>query len=151
MTTTMDRRQLEHLQTVIRADIAQGLYHGVVEQIARGGELVLDVTIGSADAEHRLPLQRDSVFNIFSITKAFTNVLVLRAIERGDFALTTPISDLIPEFKGHGREKILMWHLLSHQAGFPIIFEVEPGWYINDFDAVVATFIEPVKPAHSPC
>lgn len=151
MTTTMDRRQLEHLQTVIRADIAQGLYHGVVLQIARGGELVLDVTIGSADAEHRLPLQRDSVFNIFSITKAFTNVLVLRAIERGDFALTTPISDLIPEFKGHGREKILMWHLLSHQAGFPIIFEVEPGWYINDFDEVAATVIEHVKPVDAPC
>ncbi len=30
-----------------------------------------------------------------------------------------------------------MWHLLSHQAGFPIIFEVKPGWYIDDFAEVV--------------
>ena len=148
---TMDPQRLEHLQAAIRGDIARGLYHGVVLQVARGGELVLDATIGSADAAQSQPLRRDSVFNLFSITKAFTNVLVLRAIERGDFALTSSISELIPEFKGHGREKIQVWHLLSHQAGFPIIFEVVPGWYINDFDEVAATVIEHVKPVDAPC
>ncbi|MFO1399674.1 MAG: serine hydrolase domain-containing protein [Steroidobacteraceae bacterium] len=150
-TATMDREKLEHLQAVIRSDIARGLYHGAVVQVARGGELVLDATIGSADAEQKQPLRRDSVFNLFSITKAFTNVLVLRAIERGDFALTSSISELIPEFKGHGREKIQVWHLLSHQAGFPILFEVVPGWYINDFAEVAATVIEHVKPVDAPC
>jgi CubicO group peptidase (beta-lactamase class C family) len=150
-TASMDRQRLEHLQAVIRAEIAQGLYHGAVLQLARGGELVLDVSIGSADAGQQQPLRRDSVFNLFSITKAFTNVLVLRAIEHGRFTLTTPITELIPEFRGHGREKVLMWHLLSHQAGFPIIFEVLPGWYINDFDEVAATVIEHVKPVDAPC
>jgi CubicO group peptidase (beta-lactamase class C family) len=150
-TSTMDQQRLAHLQEVIRADIAAGLYHGAVLRVARGGELALDVAIGSADGAQTRPLARDSVFNLFSITKAFTNVLVLRAIELGHFALTTPISELIPEFKGHGREKIQMWHLLSHQAGFPIIFEVKPGWYINDFDEVAATVIEHVKPVDAPC
>ena len=150
-TTTMDPQQLDHLQAVIRTDIDRGLYHGAVLRVARGGELALDATIGHADTEHRQPLKRDSVFNLFSITKAFTNALVLRAVERGQFALNSPISELIPEFKGHGREKILMWHLLSHQAGFPIIFEVVPGWYINDFDEVSATVIEHVRPVDAPC
>jgi CubicO group peptidase (beta-lactamase class C family) len=149
--STMDRQRLEHLQGVIRAEIASGLYHGAVIKVARGGEPVLDVAIGAADAEQKQPLARDSVFNLFSITKAFTNVLVLRAIELGRFALTTPISELIPEFKGHGREKVQIWHLLSHQAGFPIIFEVVPGWYINDFAEVAATVIEHVKPVDAPC
>ena len=85
------------------------------------------------------------------MTKAFTNLLVMQAIEQGRFALTTPISELIPEFKGHGREKILMWHLLSHQAGFPIIFEVRPGWTIDNFDEVSAITIEDVKPVDAPC
>jgi CubicO group peptidase (beta-lactamase class C family) len=76
---------------------------------------------------------------------------VLQAIEQGRFALTTPIPDLIPEFKGHGREKVQMWHLLSHQAGFPILFEVRPGWYINDFAEVSAIVVEDVKPVDEPC
>ncbi|MEP7314399.1 MAG: serine hydrolase domain-containing protein, partial [Pseudomonadota bacterium] len=92
-----------------------------------------------------------SVFNLFSITKSFTNLLTLRAIEQGHFALTTRISDLIPQFSGHGRENILMWHLLSHQAGFPITFEVKPGMYIDRFDEMVAAVIEVIRPVEAPC
>jgi CubicO group peptidase (beta-lactamase class C family) len=148
--STMDQRRLEHLQGVIRSDIAAGLYHGAVIKVSRGGELALDVAIGAADAAQTQPLARDSVFSIFSITKAFTNVLVLRAIELGQFALTTRISDLIPEFKGHGRENVQVFHLLSHQAGFPIIFEVKPGMYIDRFDEMIAAVIEVVRPAEPP-
>lgn len=147
----MDSRQLELLPKVIGADIAAGLYHGCVLQVVRGGELVVDLALGSEKGDGARRLEADSVFNIFSVTKAFTNLLVLQAIEQGRFSLVTPISDLIPEFKGHGREKILMWHLLSHQAGLPILFEVTPGWAINDFAAVSKTTIAEVKPVDEPC
>jgi CubicO group peptidase (beta-lactamase class C family) len=147
----MNADRLEHLQAVVKADIAAGLYHGAVLKIARGGNVALDVAIGAEDAAQSRPLRRDSVFSIFSVTKAFTNVLTLRAIERGQFALTTRISDLIPEFSGHGRERVEIWHLLSHQAGFPIIFELKPGMYIDRFDEMVAAVIEVVKPVDAPC
>ena len=124
----MYQPRLTQLQQVIRREIDSGLYHGAVVRVARAGEIVFDAVEGSALGGGRQPLTRDSVFNIFSVTKAFTNVLVMQAIEQGRFMLTTPISELIPEFKGHDREKIRIWHLLSHQAGFPIIFEVKPGW-----------------------
>jgi CubicO group peptidase (beta-lactamase class C family) len=147
---SLDPQRLEHLESVMRSDISAGLYHGAVLKVARGGQLFFDKAIGSADAAQTQPLQKDSVFSIFSITKAFTNLLVLRAIELGQFALTTPISDLIPEFKGGGREAIQIFHLLSHQAGFPIIFEAKPGWYIDRFDEVVADVIEVVFPNEPP-
>lgn len=147
----LDPRRLARLTEVIEADIARGLYHGAVLRVARGGTLGLDVAIGAADAEQKRPLRADSVFSIFSVTKAFTNVLVLRAIELGLFALTTRICDIIPEFSGRGREQVLLWHLLSHQAGFPIIFEVKPGMYIDRFDEVVAAVIEVVAPVDPPC
>jgi CubicO group peptidase (beta-lactamase class C family) len=146
-----DSRRLAHLSEVVRGDIARGLYHGAVLRAARGGQLALDVAIGAADAEQTKPLRQDSVFSIFSVTKAFTNVLTLRAVELGLFALTSRISDIIPEFSGHGRERIEIWHLLSHQAGFPIIFEVKPGMYIDRFDEVVAAVIEVVRPVDAPC
>src|SRR6266851_6277836 len=127
----MDKERLADLQNVIRAEIKAGLYHGAVVKVARAGAVALEAAIGSADAAQTRPLALDSVFSIFSITKAFTNTLVLRAIELGQFALTSTVSELITEFTGHGREKVQIWHLLSHQAGFPIIFEVKPGMYID--------------------
>ncbi|MEO6186283.1 MAG: serine hydrolase domain-containing protein [Steroidobacteraceae bacterium] len=151
MNTGMDKTRLALVQDVIRADIKAGLYHGAVIKVARGGKVALEAAIGAADGAQTQPLSMSSVFNIFSVTKAFTNLLVLRAIEQGRFTLTTSITELIPEFSGHGREKILMWHLLSHQAGFPIIFEVKPGWYINSFEEVSATVIAEVKPVDAPC
>ena len=147
----MDQGRLAEVQETIRADIRAGLYHGAVIKVARGGEAVLEAAIGAADAAQSQPLTTGSVFNIFSVTKAFTNLLVLRAVEQGRFELTTPISTLIPEFSGRGREKILIWHLLSHQAGFPIIFEVHPGWYIDDFAEIAKTVIAEVAPVDAPC
>jgi CubicO group peptidase (beta-lactamase class C family) len=147
----MDQGRLAEVREVIRADISAGLYHGAVIKVARGGEVALEAAIGSADGEQTRPLALDSVFNIFSVTKAFTNLLVLRAVEQGRFELTTPISKLIPEFAGRGREKILVWHLLSHQAGFPIIFEVVPGWYIDNFAEIARTVIAEVAPVDAPC
>ncbi|MET0280006.1 MAG: serine hydrolase domain-containing protein [Steroidobacteraceae bacterium] len=147
----MNQSRLHELGAVIRADIRAGLYHGAVIKVARGGHVALEAAIGAADAEQSRPLALDSVFNIFSVTKAFTNLLVLRAVEQGRFELTTPIASLLPEFSGRGREKILVWHLLSHQAGFPIIFEVQPGWYIDNFAEIARTVIAEVAPADAPC
>jgi CubicO group peptidase (beta-lactamase class C family) len=151
MATGIDQARLDQLQDSIRADISAGLYHGVVIKVARSGEVVLEAAIGAADAEQKKPLSLRSVFNIFSVTKAFTNLLVMQAVEQGRFQLTTPISALIPEFSGKGREKILIWHLLSHQAGFPIIFEVHPGWYIDNFAEIARTVITEVAPVDAPC
>src|ERR1700735_2916311 len=147
----MYQPRLTQLQQVIRGEIDAGLYHGAVVRVARGGEIVFDTVEGSALDGGKQPLARNSVFNIFSVTKAFTNVLVMQAIEQGRFMLTTPISELIPELTGFGREKIRIWHMLSPQAGFSIIFEVTPGWYIDNFQEISATVIEHVKPAEGPC
>jgi CubicO group peptidase (beta-lactamase class C family) len=147
---TMNAQRLQHLEAAIKADIAAGLYHGAVLKVARGGKVFFDRAIGAEDAAQTKPLQGDSVFSIFSVTKAFTNLLTLRAIEEGRYALTTPVSEVIPEFKGKGREAITFFHLLSHQAGFPIIFEVKPGMYIDRLDDMVAAVLEVVYPATPP-
>ena len=147
---TMNAQRLQHLEAVIKADIAAGLYHGAVLKIARGGKVFFDKAIGSEDGAQAKPLTSDSVFSIFSVTKAFTNLLTLRAIEEGRYALTTPVHEVLPEFKGKGREAITFFHLLSHQSGFPIIFELKPGMYIDRFDEMVAALMEVVYPATPP-
>jgi len=60
----MDRRRLDLLPKIIEQEIASKLYHGLVLKVARGGETIVDLAIGSADIEQTKPLKPDSVFSI---------------------------------------------------------------------------------------
>jgi CubicO group peptidase (beta-lactamase class C family) len=145
-----DQERLDHLKSVIAADIAAGRYYGAVIAVARGGRMGLHEAIGRADADGATPLALDSVFSIFSVTKAITSVLALRAIELGRFALTTPISDLVPEFSGASREEIRIHHLLSHTSGLPIVFAIKPDMYIDRLDEIIAAVCGNIRPAEPP-
>jgi len=92
--------RMGHLKAAIEEDVQRGKYFGAALVLARHGVVGLHEAIGFADAEHKRPLKKKSVFNLFSTTKALTSVLVFRAIERGDFALTTRVCEVIPEFSG---------------------------------------------------
>jgi CubicO group peptidase (beta-lactamase class C family) len=142
--------RLDHLRRVIAEDIAAGRYYGAVLAIARAGQLGLHEAIGHADAAASRALRLDSVFSIFSVTKAITNVLVLRAIELGRLALTTRISDLVPEFSGGLRNQITVHHLLTHTSGLPIVFAIKPDMYIDRLDEVVAAVCAHIQPAEPP-
>lgn len=147
----VDQHRLDHLKSVIEADVASGAYYGAVLRIARGGTTVFDEAVGAADAEGAKPLARDSVFSIFSTTKAFTNALVLRAIELGRFALTTKIAEIIPEFTGAPRDKVTFLHLLSHTTGVPGVWLPRPGMqYIDRLDELVAGVVEAVHGSVEP-
>lgn len=146
----LDAERLGHLQRVIAEDLAKERYFGAVIAVARKGRLGLLDAIGYADADRSKPLRLESVFSIFSVTKAITNVLALRAIELGRFALTTRISDLVPEFSGSSREQIQVHHLLSHTSGLPIVFAIKPDMYIDRFDEVLAAVCAHIRPAEPP-
>jgi len=148
--TLISQERLAHLQQVIAADVAAGRYYGAVIAVARGGRLAVHEAIGYADAARTRPLQRDSVFSIFSVTKAITNVLVLRAIELGRFALTTRISELVPAFSGGLRNEISIFHLLTHTSGLPIVFAIKPEMYIDRLDEMVAAVCDNIFPAEPP-
>ena len=148
--TGFNEERLEHLKRVIAEDVDAGRYYGAVIAVARGGRLGIHAAIGHGDAARKQPLQLDSVFSIFSLTKAITNVLVLRSIELGRFALTTRISDLVPEFSAGVRNEITIFHLLTHTSGLPIVFEVKPGMFIDRFDGMLAAVCATILPAEPP-
>lgn len=125
------QERLDHLKAVIEADVASGLYYGAVVKMGRGGAVVFDEAIGHAYAGGERALQRDDVFSLFSVTKAFTNVLVMRAIEQGRFQLTTKLRDVLPEFTGAPREDATFYHLLTHTAGMPGVWTPQEGIYLD--------------------
>jgi len=146
----MDAARLRQLMAVMREDIARDRYFGGVIAIGRHGKLALHEAIGHADSKRTRPVKKDSVFSLFSVTKAFTVVLVLRAIERGQFDLTTRISDLVPQFSGHGREAIEIHHLLTHSSGLPSVYSPREGMYIDVLDEVVAEICKNIFPQDPP-
>jgi CubicO group peptidase (beta-lactamase class C family) len=145
-----DQERLAHLQRVIAEDVAAGRYFGAVIAVACGGRFGLHDAIGYADAARSRPLRLDSVFSIFSVTKAITNVLVLRSIELGRFALTTRISDIVPAFSGGLRNEITIHHLLTHTSGLPIVFAIKPDMCIDRLDEMVAAVCANIRPAEPP-
>ncbi|MDI4655138.1 serine hydrolase domain-containing protein [Xanthobacter autotrophicus] len=148
--TNVWQDQLAHFKAMIEQDIAKGLYHGACVRVGRSGTLVFAETIGHADAAGKTPLKRESVFSIFSMTKAFTNVLTLRAIEQGRFALTTRVAEVIPEFSGPPRERATFFHLLTHTSGWPGMWELKPNGYQGDFDELIADVFERVHGSLEP-
>lgn len=67
--------------------------------IMKDGRLVYQAYQGMADIESGRPIQADTVFRIYSMTKLFTVTAALQLYEQGKFDLQDPISNFLPEFK----------------------------------------------------
>jgi CubicO group peptidase (beta-lactamase class C family) len=83
------------------------------------GEPVVDAWGGFADAGHTIPWQRDTIANVWSVTKTMTALCALILADRGALDLAAPAARYWPEFAAAGKEKVLVRHLLGHTAGLP--------------------------------
>jgi CubicO group peptidase (beta-lactamase class C family) len=148
--TGLDPDRLAHLKATIEADIAADRYFGAVIAIARSGNTECLEAFGHGDEAKQIPLQLNSVFSLFSLTKAFTNVLAFRAIELGQFALTTRVSEIIPEFSSGQRETVTFLHLLTHSSGLPPVWIPKPGMYIDRLDEIIAAICANIRSLEPP-
>ena len=112
-----DRTRLERVRQALLADIENDRCHGVSLIVARHGQIVLNLTEGYADRSADRALEPDAVFATMSVAKQFTNVLALSLVERGLLKLHAPVAELIPEFATLGKEKVNLFHLLTHTSG----------------------------------
>jgi len=93
-----------------------GIVVGVIEPSGRR-----IVTYGRASTNASMPLNGDTLFEIGSMTKVFTSLLLAQAVQRGEVALTDPISKYLPanvKVPERGRA-ITLQDLSMHQSGLP--------------------------------
>lgn len=142
-----DAAGLRRLVEAVTADIAARKYDGAAMRLARGGEVVLDTAIGHADLAKGRALEGDDVFLTFSIAKQLVHVLVLAAIDRGELALTTRVAEVIPEFGCRGKERVNVFHLLTHTSGLPLKLPpmMDPMQMGNLAATVAATCATPLE------
>ncbi|MFF9279081.1 serine hydrolase domain-containing protein [Streptomyces griseosporeus] len=84
------------LYETLRRRVDDGTVPGAVALVARGDDVEV-VAVGSADADGTVPLTRESLFRIASITKPIMAAGLLTLVEEGRVALDAPIAEWLPE------------------------------------------------------
>ena len=84
---------------------------------AEGDSLIFEGAFGLANREWKVPNTLDTRFRIASISKPFTQILVLQQVENGNLKLDDVIADHIPEYSGPGADVITVEQLLTHRSG----------------------------------
>ena len=71
---------------------------GAVALVARNGKIIYETTAGFQDPDEGIPLERDHIFRLASMTKPVTAVAVMQLVERGEIKLSDSLARYIPEF-----------------------------------------------------
>ena len=112
--------------------IDTGKIAGALTLVARQGEVAHFSAVGQMDAERGKPMQEDTIFRIYSMSKAITSVALMQLYEEGRFQLDNPVHQFIPEWETLGvwiggaypnfvtrrpERPMTIRDLLSHQSG----------------------------------
>ncbi len=93
----MSRARLDRMHAEVRRFVDEGLHSGVVTLVARNGRIVDLYSYGKRDLEAGLPMQPDTIFRIYSMSKIVTSVAALVLLEDARFRLGDPVGDYLPE------------------------------------------------------
>jgi len=94
----MSPERLEKIGPSLSKYVSEGRLPGLITAVARKGKVVHFEVQGYADVENRIPLQEDSLFRIYSMSKPITGVALMILIEEGKVRLNDPVALYIPEF-----------------------------------------------------
>lgn len=119
----IDAACLERLYEQIDSHIAAGWYPGASIAMARRGFLVAARSFGVARlATASTPSQSangQTLWLLYSQTKPITSSAIWYLVEHGKLRFHDAVADYIPEFSRYGKSRVSLYHLLSHQAGYP--------------------------------
>jgi CubicO group peptidase (beta-lactamase class C family) len=112
--------------------VDDGRLPGWLITVSRHGRLAHVSCCGSRDMEAGRPVEPETLWRIYSMTKPVTSVAAMMLYEEGAFELTDPVSAFIPSFAGvrvyaggpdlrpvtvPATEPVRIWHLLTHTSG----------------------------------
>ena len=92
-------KRLEKISQAMQAEVAQKRLPGAVVMVARKGKLVYSQAFGKLNNGSDAPMQIDSVFRIYSMTKPLVSTALMMLVEDGKVQLTDPVSKYLPSFK----------------------------------------------------
>ncbi|MFE5212886.1 serine hydrolase domain-containing protein [Streptomyces sp. NPDC056600] len=133
----LDAARLDELDRLLARHVDTGSLPGYLLSVARDGRVARLTTYGSRDLAAGLPVEPDTLWRIYSMTKPVTSVAAMLLVEDGLLSLDDPLERHLPAFaaprvhvagEGSGmrtrpaRGPVLIRHLLSHTAGLTFAF-----------------------------
>ena len=127
-----DARRLARMDRHFQRYVHDGRLPGWLVAVSRHGQLAHLATYGQRDMEAGLPVETDTIWRIYSMTKPITAVAALVLWEQGGFELNDPVRRYLPSFKAQRvwrggsavnpvtepvTEAMRMWHLFTHTSG----------------------------------
>lgn len=124
--------RLERLHRWLEKLTESGERPGAIAMIVRNGRIADWRTYGLRDIENRLPMEKDTIVHVYSMTKPVTSVAVMMLVEEGRLTLDDRVDRFIPELKGlkvykggtvdrpvleDATRPITVKHLLTHTSG----------------------------------
>jgi CubicO group peptidase (beta-lactamase class C family) len=127
----MSSERLHRVTQRMQEYVDRGQVAGIVTLIARQGKVVHYEALGYRNRDEKIPIEKDDLFVIMSMTKPIASVALMMLYEEGKFRLTDPVSKWLPEFEklevkvpdGKGgfhtapAQPITVRHVLTHTAG----------------------------------
>jgi len=128
----MDAGRLARIGPHFHSYVDRGLLPGWTVAVSRRGKVVHLEHYGERDKEAGLPVEDDTLFRIYSMTKPITAVAALMLWEEGRFELNDPVRTYLPAFgdcrvyrQGSANapvtvpvtEEMRVWHLFTHLSG----------------------------------
>jgi CubicO group peptidase (beta-lactamase class C family) len=133
----VDASRLSRIDDHLRTYVDDGRLAGWQVLLTRRGQVVHSCVYGMRDLEAGLPVELDTLWRIYSMTKPITAVAAMSLYEQAAFSLNDELWRYLPEFAdmrvlvgGNAEqpktvpatEPIRLWHLLSHTAGLTYAF-----------------------------
>lgn len=127
-----DAARLAHIDTQLARYVDDGRLAGWQVLVSRRGKRAHSSTYGQRDLEAGLPVEHDTLWRIYSMTKPITAVAAMSLYQEGAFSLNDEVGKYLPAFRDMrvyrdgpaenpktvpATEPMRMWHLLTHTAG----------------------------------
>jgi CubicO group peptidase (beta-lactamase class C family) len=137
---TLDPELTAHWQRRLAELVAE---HGVGASlgILRNGKLAAEVAAGWAHSGAKIEATTDTVFQIGSISKAWTTTVAMALVDEGLLNLDSPVVDVLPELKLADAEvagKVTVRHLMTHTSGIDGDFFADTGRGDDNLEKYVA-------------
>ena len=116
----IDATKLEALLQRAEREVRDGLLPSVQIAVARHGKIAAMRTFGRVTHQGReAAATNDTLYVIFSATKAITSAAAWLLIEDGKLSLERRVADFVPEFASNGKDVVTVEQLFTHTCGFP--------------------------------
>lgn len=141
----------ETMNRLIQGEVDKGFVHGASALVMQGGKELYYNAFGYADKENGIPMQRDTIIRLFSMSKPITAAATMILAERGDIDLRDPVSKYLPYFTNQqvwawddkripAHRDSTIWDMLNMTSGIPYPdMNHEPG---RQMDALFRELIE---------